>query len=425
MSPLWRDGARLLIGPARFEDLKLGDLVVYEDSQQLIAHRLIRRTQKDPGSFFQTKADISFVAEPWQARPRLIGRVLAAESKGRTQFFDRGMSLWLQRAAGLKALFQAIVFEGWNRLCKRRCAFSLSQETPAEERRIIWAKNTVMRRHLKECLAELRHAGIPVILLKGQALLAQGLVKPEKREMSDLDLLIAPDQVEQAVACLLGHGFRIHGPQGKSRMSLDDQLLLEHPQGTLIDLHWRLVTGGWRFREVIPVDYAGLWRRAVSLAVDGQETLVLSPEDQWLHLCLHLILSGGTGLKWWQDIAFLLQEQTLPVDWPALAKRAGEWRIKTVVWLVLDTLWQRWKIPVPAEMLKTFKPSMWKRWVLRCLLPGSLEESHKESRLRRHLRELLLMDRVGDQWRLLKCWVNPPRAWRILQLTERFTAPSP
>jgi hypothetical protein len=52
---------------------------------------------------------------------------------------------------------------------------------------------------------------------------------------------------------------------------------------------------------------------------------------------------------------------------------------------------------------------------LRRLLPQGLDTDVREPRVRRHLRELLLMDRAADAARLVWRWLRPPRAWHAFQ----------
>ncbi len=412
MSPTWIDGSRLLVVPASLESLHVGDCVAWRQDNQLIAHRFIRRKKISNQWYFQTKADNASAAEAWQSAGALIGRVAAIESSGRLLPLDRGWVCVRQRLIGLSALWFWRLSENLTRNRKPAIEDALISCDSPQQRRLLWAKQALLKSQVGQCLDWLKEIECPALVLKGQALIAQGWADPEIRDVCDVDILVPQHQAKLAIQALLKHGMRIDAPQGAARAALDDQVTLTHPQGGRFDLHWSLVNGGWRFRDVIRVDEAGLWRRSQTVNHDGLVLKVLSAEDQWLHLCMHLILSGATGIKWWSDLKTLLQQEAL-IDWQTVAQQAGQWRVRTITWLALDTLWQRWRIQVPLEGVRSLRPSWVRRFWLRTLLPKDLTQADiQESRFKRHLRELLLMDRFRDSLQLLWRWSRPPEAWR-------------
>ncbi|MDE2051558.1 MAG: nucleotidyltransferase family protein, partial [Gammaproteobacteria bacterium] len=69
-------------------------------------------------------------------------------------------------------------------------------------------RHTLLRQQrINELLATIeersRSAGIAVVVLKGAAMHMAGVYAPGERPMSDLDLLVHPDDVETAVAVIL------------------------------------------------------------------------------------------------------------------------------------------------------------------------------------------------------------------------------
>ena len=406
MAPAWQDGARLLIEPASLSSVYPGEPVLFHDGSQLIAHRLLRRSLRD--GRFQTKADAVCEPDPWRSADALRGRVVALQNGTSIRLIGSGASRWQQRLVGLRDRAHMGLHAVAALLMPNNRSLAAPLSTSANEARLTWAANQVLRQHLDDALRLMSQVGCDAIVLKGQALIASEIVDAADRPMGDVDLLIRPEHRDQALAALLAHGWKPAGNQSRLRAELDDQITLEDPAGVRFDIHWNIVTGGWRFRSVIRPDLDGLWERSRVLPSGWR---VFSDEDLFLHLCLHLILSGGGGLKWWRDLESLLAKRGASMDWDAVAARAQAWRIQGIVWLALDTLWQRWRAPIPLALIQRLRPAPWRRVLLRRLLASNLANDIYESRLRRHTRELYLIDDLLDRLRILFRWLVPPAAW--------------
>ncbi len=415
MWPTWADGARLLVKPAKLHQILPGDLIVYESSGFLIAHRLLHRSAH--AQRFQTKADASCAADVWMPAAALVGKVLAGEDGSGTVELASGRAWFWNRLLGASERLHVLAHActAWFSRAAPRLEFEAGGDegnpiAPLDDHAqssLIWARNQVLRAHLEHAVRLLSEIGVQPITLKGQALLAADIVADDQRAMGDIDLLI-PRQSRAAVLGRLDQaGWQLQAPQASARAMLDDQITLRDPEGVLFDIHWNIVTGGWRFRDVIRPDLDGMcWR-----AQHAGNILILEDGDQLLHLCMHLVLSGATGLKGWNDLRAFLAARAPQLDWNTVAERAGRWRVRGIVWLALDTLWQRWRIRPPQPLLRAARPSPWRRVCLRLLLPQDLKEDLHEPRFKRHLREWLLMDRWQDRFYLLGRWAFPPRAW--------------
>ena len=72
------------------------------------------------------------------------------------------------------------------------------------------ARNQLLRRTAAEAVAALNAAGIEPVLLKGMALWAsQPASAPFARMMSDVDLMVTPNDAERAVSALEAAGFGV------------------------------------------------------------------------------------------------------------------------------------------------------------------------------------------------------------------------
>ena len=104
-------------------------------------------------------------------------------------------------------------------------------EIPADVRRYIgeiFARNLVrndrLAAQLKEVLAALNACGITPTLVKGSAMLAtSSRMKMGRRLVSDLDLVVSPDEFEAAFDCLLrlGYGVLYRAPDAAAKRFAD------------------------------------------------------------------------------------------------------------------------------------------------------------------------------------------------------------
>ncbi len=204
---------------------------------------------------------------------------------------------------------------------------------------------------LRNALAALEQAGVPVVVLKGAALASQVYPDAALRPMQDLDLWVPPERLTVAAAALIGAGFRFPdrttaGRQLPVAEGLATVLSLELP-GTalLVELHGRVQS-----LEVLSAErVACMWERAVPAEFGAVSGLVLRHDDQLLHLCLHSARSNGfnTGLAALLDIALVLERWQDRWDGAAMAADYREQGIATWMRLTLHLVRDLLGAPVP------------------------------------------------------------------------------
>uniref|UniRef100_A0A7V6A2N6 Peptidase S24/S26A/S26B/S26C domain-containing protein n=1 Tax=Desulfobacca acetoxidans TaxID=60893 RepID=A0A7V6A2N6_9BACT len=92
MAPLIRSSGLIQVVPVHPEDLLWGDIVVYRQGDQVVAHRLVGRRQRGNNLCLATRGD----AFSWQSREEIsaaqvLGRVAAVRSRrGREIRIDTG-----------------------------------------------------------------------------------------------------------------------------------------------------------------------------------------------------------------------------------------------------------------------------------------------------------------------------------------------
>lgn len=216
----------------------------------------------------------------------------------------------------------------------------------------VGARNMLLLRELETVRTAL--APMPVIVLKGAALVQALYGNIALRPMVDLDLLIHPADFERALGAVgrLGYQRTTAELRPGATLEFDSELMLRKagPLETQLELHWHLLDSP-RHQARMPLDW--FWESAVPAELDGSTFLTLSPEATLLHLCAHLqIHHRGEGLLWWHDIALLLSRQGGCLDWDAVLGRAAEYDLviplcRTLLGLETEGL----GVPIDAAVL--------------------------------------------------------------------------
>ncbi len=179
---------------------------------------------------------------------------------------------------------------------------------------------------------------IPVIALKGLALLKRVYPQPGQRSMYDVDLLVYTNDLVRAekVLQVSGYGFSDEGLGLTPAFQREFMGETVYRKGAMVvELHQHLVAMSW-FRHTTRLDLKDLWARALPFAIDGAPALRLCPEDEILHLCYHTAIHHGlTHPHGYRDILGVLRVEREHLDWAVLAERARAWRVSTAVWAAL------------------------------------------------------------------------------------------
>lgn len=147
---------------------------------------------------------------------------------------------------------------------------------------------------LHRTVAALQQQQIPVLLLKGVALIGPIYSPLGVRPLSDIDILIAPAHHQQAHHCLLQIGYAHQNG------------LNYHWQGLALDLHLDL-NSAYRIRaraDLYRFHLDDMWSTATQRA-DIPGAYCLANEDQFLYLACHALKHAHNRLIWLLDLAEL------------------------------------------------------------------------------------------------------------------------
>ncbi|MBU2575009.1 MAG: nucleotidyltransferase family protein [Elusimicrobia bacterium] len=179
----------------------------------------------------------------------------------------------------------------------------------------ILARNILLLGALDEISAAAAQKNLRLILLKGAALLAEGVYGPGEREMTDVDILVRPRDEKAFDALLAGLGFKPmeNSSQAYCRPAGPSTSLRAGSSAppVIVDLH----TGLWHEKET-----EALWHRSARVS-QGMSVPALGLEDQLLHLASHTLLYHGClGPRTLEDLARLVKFVYRKTD------RADFWR---------------------------------------------------------------------------------------------------
>jgi hypothetical protein len=188
------------------------------------------------------------------------------------------------------------------------------------------ARNALALSELARAQAVLSAAGVPSAALKGTALLAAHYPSISARHLSDIDLLVPPQELGQAAAALARAGLV---PPAGALPALDggDDPLARNPGmdhvravetwgGILLELHDRLPGGGPTPDEVVQAARTCSWQ--------GRTVHLAAPDDLAGMLCRHVFLKHGDDVRLRaRHVTDLVALEPAQVNWSAVMARYG------------------------------------------------------------------------------------------------------
>ncbi len=274
--------------------------------------------------------------------------------------------------------------------------------------------------HLSDLLRAAEREGLEVIVLKGAALAETVYPRPGLRPFGDLDILVRPSDAVRARILLESLGYVVDSAQWSALACRDDgqaNFFKDAPTDgnaslapVVVELHTDLINNDLLWGG-IRVDAGGVWRRARRARLAGSAARVLGPEDQLLHLCLHL---AGHYLAAPQSLRDIHQVcRTSAPEWPLFVRQARESRAATMCFAGLFAAAALLGTPIPPRVLDALAPRRGRRVLERV---GAARAADTTPAGTEHLRLPLL-------WLLLDGWRPRLTAlWRVVFPSPRWLA---
>ena len=215
----------------------------------------------------------------------------------------------------------------------------------------------------------LQPAAIPMIALKGVAYIVRGMPHASTRLLSDIDVMVPHDRIEEAEQALLAEGW-----EGAGLDAYDDSYYrrwshelppLLYPGRLLgVDVHHTICPPVSRLRP----DPAAFW--ASSEPTADPSVLLLSPVDAVLHAAVHLFFDSDFDGRFRDliDLHELLAAfGAAGAFWNELIARAREQGLGRPLYYALETLSRVLRTPIPedarGEALRFKPPYGVDRWM--------------------------------------------------------------
>ena len=238
-----------------------------------------------------------------------------------------------------------------------------------EARTAAW--NTIMLEELGVVLQASGAGEVPLIVLKGAALLEPVYGSIELRPLEDLDLLVREEDTGRADALLSRLGYRgDHDPVPAAARKLCPYLnsvryWKARRPSISVHLHWHIINNSLPVPEgLMKVDMARIWERARPQSLAGESGLVMHPSHALLHHAEHALKHCFSRLILLTDVAELLPggtggsrpEASPGPTWDDVLEECSLFGLQRPLFYSLSLCNELLGAQVPAEVLGRLRP---------------------------------------------------------------------
>ncbi|WP_027087625.1 nucleotidyltransferase family protein [Cohnella panacarvi] len=252
----------------------------------------------------------------------------------------------------------------------------------------LYIQNLLIKRETEHLLREFDSNGIAVIPLKGTLMAERFFGHFAARGTSDIDLLIKPEQIQEAIACTVKMGYSTAHQHDPTHYHLEWSKPLEGASETLtVELHWGLASGG---SSRMKMDSA--WETSERLP--GHENVrMLGTTYTFYSLCLHGASHQMDSLKHALDIYQLLRCHRERIDMDEVWRQALADGTRNRVRAALSVVYGLFP-ELHEEMKLTFRPTIrfWTR-------DHVLNPDHRAPPRFHSIKKTLFIMAAMDNWR--------------------------
>ena len=212
-----------------------------------------------------------------------------------------------------------------------------------------FARHLHMSNELHAVTARLETAGVTSLAFKGPLLAECTYVRPDLRAYGDIDVLIRPEDLRQALAALHETGTEMYSESwDELRRTERAQLNLTTARGVPLDLHWHLLNNP-HVRKDFRLETRDLLSRRRPRTVMGRRLYGLGEADELIFLAAHAAQSGGALLVWNLDLHLAASRVR---DWDEVVQVASTAQLGLVTSVMLSRARQLFGTPLPDGVLE-------------------------------------------------------------------------
>ncbi len=185
-----------------------------------------------------------------------------------------------------------------------------------------WYVNQLAVARNAEIVTRLGEAGVPVLILKGFALAVLDYDDLGARPMEDLDLLVPPDRLTDAVRALEPLGYSPPGGPGPGSL-LGKEVEVRRGDREVVEIH--------AYSLVESADDGDLWAGREGFALREVEAFAPGAADHLLLICAHgQRWNAVQPVSWVVDAATIVRASGAGLDWGRFVDRARARRLTLV-----------------------------------------------------------------------------------------------
>ena len=212
--------------------------------------------------------------------------------------------------------------------------------------RFHWAHTRHIFTSAKSLFEDLEKNGISILLLKGAPLALKYYNNVVDRPMSDIDLMVRPEQIATTIEILERNGFKLTSKMYDDTFLWIHAVNLKNKKGLQLDLHTSLF---WITKNAETQNR--FWKRSVPIQFEGTELATLSDTDHLYHTFIHGLNYNPVSPMRWVTDAFMIINKSA-IDWSILVENAKYDHQNLRVLIALSYLSEHFIPSLPVAVLK-------------------------------------------------------------------------
>jgi len=225
---------------------------------------------------------------------------------------------------------------------------------------ITLSRSTILYEHFKLLAGQFLANGIELIALKGIYLSEWLYQDIGLRQMSDIDLLVKPEDGEKALEVLAGMGYQSNGEDESDSDVKYGEVVHYTPlvlNGVAIEVHIKLHQDNEKYRVLV----AKLWENATPVTVNNIKVLTLNAYDLLIHTCIHLdkhFQQGHVQFTCFSDVTNLLEQNSDTFDWVELENTCKLYNCDKEVFKYILLVNKYMQATVPAAIISKYTDTL-------------------------------------------------------------------